>query len=54
MSTRLTGTAVCSPIQEALTRKLVTELNPMDNVMFEIMNEPYTARGADRLAAPHR
>jgi cellulase (glycosyl hydrolase family 5) len=29
------------PIEEALTRKLVTELNPMDNVMFEIMNEPY-------------
>jgi hypothetical protein len=30
------------PIQEALTRKLVTELNPFDNVIFEIMNEPYT------------
>jgi hypothetical protein len=29
-------------IQEVLTRKLVTELNPMDNVIFEIMNEPYT------------
>jgi hypothetical protein len=29
-------------IQDALTRKLVTELNPMDNVIFEIMNEPYT------------
>jgi len=29
-------------IQEALTRKLVTELNPLDNVIFEIMNEPYT------------
>ncbi len=29
-------------IQEALTRRLVTELNPMDNVIFEIMNEPYT------------
>jgi hypothetical protein len=29
-------------IQEALTRKLVTELNPWDNVIFEIMNEPYT------------
>ncbi len=28
-------------IQEALTRKLVTELNPFDNVMFEICNEPY-------------
>lgn len=32
------------PIQEALTRKLVTELNPMDNVMFEIMNEPYAGK----------
>jgi hypothetical protein len=29
-------------IQEALTRKVVSELNPMDNVVFEIMNEPYT------------
>lgn len=29
-------------IQDALTRRLVTELNPMDNVIFEIMNEPYT------------
>ncbi|HXG48455.1 MAG TPA: PA14 domain-containing protein [Methylomirabilota bacterium] len=28
-------------VQEALTRKLVTELNPFDNVMFEICNEPY-------------
>jgi hypothetical protein len=28
-------------LQETLTRKLVTELNPMDNVIFEIMNEPY-------------
>jgi hypothetical protein len=28
-------------VEEALTRKLVTELNRMDNVMFEIMNEPY-------------
>jgi len=28
-------------IQEALTRKLVAELNPLDNVIFEIMNEPY-------------
>jgi hypothetical protein len=31
-------------IQEAFTRKLVTELNPMDNVIFEIMNEPYTRK----------
>lgn len=28
-------------IQDALTDKLVTELNPFDNVMFEICNEPY-------------
>ncbi len=28
-------------VQEALTRKLVTELNAHDNVMFEICNEPY-------------
>lgn len=28
-------------IQEAMTRKLVTELNPFDNVYFEICNEPY-------------
>ncbi|MFO0915348.1 MAG: PA14 domain-containing protein [Pirellulales bacterium] len=28
-------------VQEALTRKLVTELNEFDNVMFEICNEPY-------------
>jgi len=27
--------------QETLTRKLVTELNSFDNVMFEICNEPY-------------
>lgn len=27
--------------QEALTRKLVTTVNAMDNVMFEIVNEPY-------------
>lgn len=29
-------------IQDALTRRVVTELNPMNNVIFEIMNEPYT------------
>ncbi len=29
------------PFQEALTRKLVTELNPFDNVLLEIANEPY-------------
>lgn len=28
-------------VQEALTRKLVTELNGFDNVFFEICNEPY-------------
>jgi hypothetical protein len=28
-------------IQERLTRKLVSELNEFDNVMFEICNEPY-------------
>jgi hypothetical protein len=28
-------------VQEALTRKLVTELNAFDNVFFEISNEPY-------------
>ncbi len=27
--------------QEALTRKLVTELNAFDNLFFEIANEPY-------------
>jgi hypothetical protein len=31
-------------VQDALTRKLVTELNPMDNVIFEIMNEPYARK----------
>jgi hypothetical protein len=29
------------PFQEALTRKIVTELNPFDNVFFELCNEPY-------------
>jgi len=28
-------------VQEALTRKLVTELNEFDNLFFEICNEPY-------------
>lgn len=32
-------------VQEALTRKIVTELNPMDNVIFEIINEPYQVQG---------
>jgi hypothetical protein len=29
------------PVQEALTRTLVTELNAFDNLFFEICNEPY-------------
>jgi hypothetical protein len=29
------------PVQEALTRRIVTELNGFDNVFFEIANEPY-------------
>lgn len=29
------------PVQEALVRRVVTELNPFDNVLFEICNEPY-------------
>ena len=28
-------------VQEALTRKIVTELNGFDNLFFEICNEPY-------------
>ncbi|MDI9584285.1 MAG: cellulase family glycosylhydrolase [Acidobacteriota bacterium] len=28
-------------VQEAMTRKVVTELNEFDNIFFEIMNEPY-------------
>jgi hypothetical protein len=28
-------------LQERVTRKIVTELNPFDNVYFEIANEPY-------------
>jgi len=28
-------------VQEAMTRKVVSELNEFDNVYFEIMNEPY-------------
>ncbi len=39
-------------VQESLTRKLVTELNPFDNVMFEICNEPYF--GGVTLAWQHR
>ena len=38
--------------QEALTRKLVTELNAFDNVFFEICNEPYF--GGVTMAWQHR
>jgi hypothetical protein len=31
-------------VQEKMTRKLVTELNSFDNVIFEIMNEPYAMK----------
>ena len=30
-------------VQEALTRKIVTELNGFDNLFFEICNEPTSA-----------
>jgi hypothetical protein len=39
-------------VQEQLVRKLVTELNPFDNVMFEICNEPYF--GGVTMAWQHR
>ena len=39
-------------VQEALTRKLVTELNRFDNLFFEIANEPYF--GGVTLAWQHR
>jgi hypothetical protein len=39
-------------IQEAVTRKLVAELNGFDNVMFEICNEPYF--GGVTMAWQHR
>ncbi len=39
-------------VQEALARKLVSELNPFDNVMFEICNEPYF--GGVTMAWQHR
>ena len=38
--------------QEALTRKLVTELNAFDNLFFEICNEPYF--GGVTMAWQHR
>jgi hypothetical protein len=40
------------PVQEALTRKIVTELNRFDNVLFEIANEPYF--GGVTMAWQHR
>ena len=39
-------------VQEALTRKIVTELNAFDNVFFELCNEPYF--GGVTLAWQHR
>ena len=39
-------------VQEALTRKLVTELNEFDNLFFEICNEPYF--GGVTMAWQHR
>ena len=39
-------------VQEALTRKIVTELNGFDNVFYEICNEPYF--GGVTLAWQHR
>ena len=39
-------------VQEALTRKLVTELNGFDNLFFEIANEPYF--GGVTMAWQHR
>ena len=39
-------------VQEALTRKLVTELNAFDNLFFEIANEPYF--GGVTMAWQHR
>ena len=39
-------------VQEALTRKLVTELNAFDNLFFEICNEPYF--GGVTMAWQHR
>lgn len=42
-------------IQEAMTRKIVTELNAFDNLFYEVMNEPYfggvTQAWHDRITA---
>jgi hypothetical protein len=40
------------PVQESLTRKIVSELNRFDNVFFEIANEPYF--GGVTMAWQHR
>jgi len=34
------------PVQEAMTRKVVTELQELDNLYFEVMNEPYARKVA--------
>ena len=44
--------ALLQAAQEALTRKLVTELNAFDNLFFEICNEPYF--GGVTMAWQHR
>ena len=51
-STRSTSMAALLAVQEALTRKLVAELNGFDNLFFEICNEPYF--GGVTMAWQHR
>ncbi|MEI2723753.1 MAG: hypothetical protein V9H26_09495 [Verrucomicrobiota bacterium] len=41
MFTRSTKNGGLLAVQEAMTRKLVTELNEFDNLYYEICNEPY-------------
>ena len=41
-------------IQEAVVRKIVTELNAFDNLYFEVCNEPYFGGVTARVAAPRR
>ena len=41
-------------VQEAVTRKIVTELNEFDNLYYEVCNEPYFGGVTLRVAAPHR
>jgi len=36
-----------SAAQEAVTRKIVAEVNDLDNLYFEVMNEPYERSGVD-------